>query len=103
MNERMETILKDADQLLLRSAAQYQETEEYRLLVRCLDEQTIAGSGGRRLRKKGEESPSTTSLQNPTDPDATYCVKGRERPYWVCCECGGECGQQRFRDYGLSI
>ena len=75
MNERMETILKDADQLLLRSAAQYQETEEYRLLVRCLDEQTIAGSGGRRLRKKGEESPSTTSLQNPTDPDATYCVK----------------------------
>lgn len=75
MNERIETILKDADQLLLRSAAQYQETEEYRLLVRCLDEQTIAGSGGRRLRKKGEESPSTTSLQNPTDPDATYCVK----------------------------
>ena len=75
MNERMETILKDADQLLLRSAAQYQETEEYRLLVRCLDEQTIAGSGGRRLRKKGEESPSTTSLQNPTDPDATYCAK----------------------------
>ena len=75
MNERMETILKDADQLLLRSAAQYQETEEYRLLVRCLDEQTIAGSGGRRLRKKGEESPSTTSLQNPTDPDATCCAK----------------------------
>ena len=75
MNERIETILKDAGQLLLRSAAQYQETEEYRLLVRCLDEQTIAGSGGRRLRKKGEESPSTTSLQNPTDPDATYCVK----------------------------
>lgn len=75
MNERIETILKDADQLLLRSAAQYQETEEYRLLVRCLDEQTIAGSGGRRLRKKGEESPSTTSLQNPTDPDATYCAK----------------------------
>ncbi|MEI3348833.1 MAG: hypothetical protein V8R55_10715 [Dysosmobacter sp.] len=75
MNERIETILKDADQLLLRSAAQYQETEEYRLLVRCLDEQAIAGSGGRRLRKKGEESPSTTSLQNPTDPDATYCVK----------------------------
>ena len=75
MNERIETILKDADQLLLRSAAQYQETEEYRLLVRCLDEQTIAGSGGRRLRKKGEESPSTTSLQNPTDPDTTYCAK----------------------------
>ena len=75
MNERIETILKDADQLLLRSAAQYQETEEYRLLVRCLDEQTIAGSGGRRLRKKGEESPSTTSLQNPTDPDATCCAK----------------------------
>lgn len=45
------------------------------LLLRCLEEQTVIDHGVRRLRIKGEEAPKPTSLQNPTDPEATFSSK----------------------------
>lgn len=74
-NERINMILKDADSLLRRCAGQYQDAKEYRLLLRCLEEQTIVEDESRRLRTKGTEPISPSSLQTPTDPDATYNSK----------------------------
>ena len=75
VNERITVILKDADSLLFRCTEMYQDVEEYQLLLRCLGEQTMVENGSRRLRAKGVESISPSSLQNPTDPDATYSSK----------------------------
>jgi len=79
VNERTNAILKDADRLLCRCAERYKDVEEYRVLLRCLEEQTIVENESRRLRAKGTESISPSSLQNPTDPDATYSSKAGKR------------------------
>lgn len=74
---RTTEIVRDAEKLL----GQYQnqdacsDIEAYQLLLRCIEEQTISENGIRRLRNKGTESPRATSLQNPTDPEATYSRK----------------------------
>lgn len=50
------------------------QTEEYQLLDRMLKEQTIQNETGKAVIKTGKEI-SPDSLQNPTDPDATYRKK----------------------------
>ena len=50
------------------------ETDEYRLLIRLINEQSKPGEDGNpELKDKKEIKP--TSLQNPSDPDATYRKK----------------------------
>lgn len=51
-----------------------EETEDFKLLTRMLGEQTQLKEGKLELRPSKEISPE--SLQNPTDPDATYRRKG---------------------------
>ena len=59
------------------------EEEEYELLARVIDEQTEADEDGeRRAKDKREISPN--SLQNPSDPDATYRRKaGKDHTGYV--------------------
>lgn len=75
-----------ADALALREIMvedQWQEFQEYRLLIRVLNEQaTEDNTGTLKLRDKSEIRPD--SLQNPSDPDATYRRKaGKDHKGYV--------------------
>ena len=72
--KRLQTVISDAAQLLPLCKEDYEQTKEYQLLERALNEQTKDdGKGGRTPKGKGEMNSSV--LQNPSDPDATYRVK----------------------------
>ena len=75
VDTRTNVIISDAETLLEKSPAAYDDIEEQQMLLRCLEEQTICENGMHRLRIKGLESPKPTSLQNPTDPEATFRTK----------------------------
>lgn len=82
--ERLKSILWDADRLLETCGADFEEVTEYQLLIRCLSEQTIAVEGARRLRTKEEGGFHSGMLQNPSDPDATFREKaGKEHRGYV--------------------
>jgi len=66
---RQEAVLKDALELYSLCGRSYQGLEDYALLGRMLADQTESGS----LRPNGDVRPD--SLQNPSDPDATYRSK----------------------------
>jgi len=72
-------ILCDADKLLKLCSSDYEETSEYQLLLRCLSEQTIVEDSTRRLRNKEDGGFSSSMLQSPTDPDATYREKAGKK------------------------
>jgi len=57
------------------------ESDEFKMLKRFFDEQTEVSEAGFRI-KKGKEIPSD-SLQNPTDPDATYRKKYKDNVGYV--------------------
>lgn len=75
VDNRTLLIMQDADLLLSRCGEKAHDISEYQLLMRCLNEQTVVENGRRRLRAKKQESPSPASLQNPTDPEATFNSK----------------------------
>jgi len=71
LNSKIKKVLKDGLKLyfLYRKNKGISKTEEFKLLARMLKEQ------------KGKSSKNITpdSLQNPTDPDATYRKKGKKK------------------------
>jgi hypothetical protein len=74
---KMEEVLRDAIRLERMLAAEHVETEEYAKLARMIDDQSKE-EGGLRVCKDGSEIKAT-SMQNPSDPDATYRKKaGKE-------------------------
>jgi len=70
--EQVQKLLADSDLLLEICKTDYEDVTEYELFIRCLSEQTIVENGKRRLRKKEDATMESGSLQNPSDPDATY-------------------------------
>lgn len=78
-DEQIRIILCDADKLLALCHSDYEDITEYQLLVRCLSEQTIIEDSVRRLRKKEDGGFSSSMLQNPADPDATYREKASKK------------------------
>lgn len=78
-DDRLNTILKDIDQILELCTEEHKSLQSYELLVRCLSEQTIMENGIRRLRTKKDGGLDSSVMQNPSDPDATFRVKaGKE-------------------------
>jgi len=75
LNSKIKKVLKDGLKLyhLYRKNKEISKTEEFKLLSRMLKEQTRKGS----IKPSKEISPD--SLQNPTDPDATYRKKGKKK------------------------
>lgn len=83
-DNRMNQLLTDADKLLSVCESEYQDSTEYELFVRCLSEQTIVENETRRLRTKEDGGMQSTMLQNPSDPEATFCSKaGKEHRGYV--------------------
>jgi len=75
LNTKIKRVLKDGLKLysLYRKDKEISSTEEFKLLSRMLKEQTRKG----RIKPSLEIAPD--SLQNPTDPDATYRKKGKKK------------------------
>lgn len=72
-------LLRDADTITGRCRDGLETQEEYRLLERCLSEQTIVEGDTRRLREKKKDSFPKAMMQSPTDPDATYREKAGKK------------------------
>jgi hypothetical protein len=75
LNSKIKRVLKDGLKLyfLSRKNKEISKTEEFKLLSRMLKEQTRKGG----IKTSLEIAPD--SLQNPTDPDATYRKKGKKK------------------------
>ena len=71
LNGKIKRVLKDGLKLyfLYRKDKEIRKTEEFKLLARMLKEQ----------KGKSSKNISPNSLQNPTDPDATYRKKGKKK------------------------
>jgi len=76
VESKLVTITKDALELYyLIGGTTLAETDDYKLLSRMVGDQTQIINEKRELKPAKEILP--TSLQNPTDPDATYRKKGK--------------------------
>lgn len=75
MESRLQKVLREAELVLnVMSDEVWHEYSEYQLLFRVLNEQTITNENGERIARDKSEI-SSDSLQNPSDPDATYRSK----------------------------
>lgn len=72
---RLEKVIVEAEQLLqAMNSDQWLEFSQYQLLLRVLKEQTKPDDAGN-LTVKANQEISSSSLQNPSDPDATFREK----------------------------
>ena len=77
--ERLQKIIDDACALLPKCEEDYADSEDYQLLERAILEQTKKDDDGRSIPKGKGDGMDSSSLQNPSDPDATYRMKaGKE-------------------------
>jgi len=75
-DDKIKTVLEDASLLLHKCKGAYDESSEYQLLIRVINEQTTEDTEGNlQLKSKDDETLNSSILQNPSDPDATYRFK----------------------------
>lgn len=76
VDSKMNTVISDAVKLFnICQGLSVEETDEFKALSRMIGEQTNSIEDKIELKPSKEISPD--SLQNPTDPDATYRFKGK--------------------------
>lgn len=83
-NERIQTIIDDAVSFLPKCREGYQDTDDYLLLIRAIEEQTKDDGNGRRIPKGNHDGMNSSVLQNPSDPDATYRFKAGKKHRGYC-------------------
>ncbi|MGN0247243.1 MAG: transposase [Lachnospiraceae bacterium] len=96
------TILEAAKVKTIMDDDAWHEFQEYRLLIRVLKEQSSIDESGNPAAKDKEEI-SSSSLQNPSDPDATYRKKaGKDHKGYVgnIVETVGENGDSLITSVG---
>jgi len=77
IGSRLQEVITDAKELLKRLPAGFGELEEYSLLQRVVKDQTKQSETGT-VTAKDKKDIEANSLQNPSDPDATYRNKAGE-------------------------
>lgn len=83
-NIRLQKVIDDASALLPKCEEDYGDTEEYQLLERAIQEQTRKDDNGKNIPREKGDGMTSSSLQNPSDPDATYRMKaGRSHRGYV--------------------
>lgn len=83
LSQRLCSVIQDAQYLLERMPDSHKETEAYHHLVRLMQEQTCTNDQGE-ISAKAKKEISPQSLQNPSDPDATYRRKnGKDHKGYV--------------------
>ena len=104
VSSRLEKAIAEAEQLRqAMDADKWLDFSQYQLLLRVLNEQTRMDENGNRTAKENKEI-RPTSLQNPSDPDATFRMKaGKEHKGYVVnfVETVGEKGQSLITDFDL--
>lgn len=75
---KISIVLKEAALLVAACGSRYDDTSEYQLLIRVLNEQTDQDEEGNRSLKTSGSTMDSGILQNPADPDATYRKKAGE-------------------------
>lgn len=78
-SERLQKVIDDAADLLPKCKADYEDTEDYQLLLRVITEQTKGDDKGGRVPKVKKDGMDSSVLQNPSDPDATYRTKANKQ------------------------
>ncbi len=77
--QRLQKVIDDACTLLPKCEEDYADSEDFQLLERAIQEQTKKDDDGRNIPKGKGDGMDSSSLQNPSDPDATYRMKaGKE-------------------------
>ena len=77
IESKLSTVTADAIELYYISIGnEVEETDDFKILARMIGEQTNQTSGNLELNLSKDIKPD--SLQNPTDPDATYRNKGNK-------------------------
>ncbi len=71
ITSRLQQVIDDANVLISNLGEAYFELPEYQLLRRVLNEQTEKGDAGKDV-PKNKKTIKPSSLQNPSDTDATY-------------------------------
>ena len=75
-SDRIEQVLRDAEELLPLCSGKFDDASEYQLLLRVLREQTVRNEqGSYRLKEASDPSMNSSMLQNPADPDASFREK----------------------------
>ena len=74
-DEKLCKIIQDAVRILPKCKEDYEQTDDYQLLQRAINEQTKDDGNGTRVPKTKEDGMPSDILQNPSDPDATYRKK----------------------------
>lgn len=78
IDSKMDTVISDAVKLFnLYQGSSIEETDEFKTLSRMIGEQTNSIEDEDKIELKPSKKISPESLQNPTDPDATYRFKGK--------------------------
>ena len=78
-SDRLQKVIDDACSLLPKCEEDYADSEDYQLLERAIREQTMKDDDGRNIPKGKGDGMDSSSLQNPSDPEATYRMKaGKE-------------------------
>ena len=77
-SERLQKVIDDACTLLPKCREEYADSEDYQLLERAIQEQTKKDDNGHNIPKSKGDGMKSDSLQNPSDPDATYRKKAGE-------------------------
>lgn len=78
VSSRLQQVLEDAANLVDELGETFFELPEYQLLRRVLYEQMDEDSDGKMIPKDKKNIPPN-SLHNPSDPDATYRTKAKQR------------------------
>ena len=73
--DKITRILREAKILKEYCNGNYDESSNYQLLIRVLQEQTIEENGSYRLRTAQDGGMHSAMVQNPSDPDATFREK----------------------------
>lgn len=75
---RIQILLADVDKLIEICNSGFENVTEYELFIRCISEQTIIENSNRRLLTKEDGIMNAITLQNPSDPEATFRKKANK-------------------------
>ena len=95
--DKQKKLAEEASNILKICTAEDLESEEGKLYSRIMSEQTVVEDGVRRFATSKDGTMSSSCVQNPVDPDATYRKKaGKEFIGYVTnfAEAVGTCGSQ---------
>ena len=76
--EKRQSLLKDVEAILGLCSEEDKKSENGKLYLRILSEQTVEENGKRRMATSADGTMHSGCVQNPTDPDATFRKKAGE-------------------------